>query len=328
MKTFSFIVPLILSILCLLYLLFYPCHSTTLEHNFSAKVLAKENDNNTISKALFLATDSFYQEKIEAHEKCYYYVSTQKDITFSINSRGIQHLKAELLSPTGKYIPYHVEKKKNTLLLTPSCKKTSNTERIFFCLANQSVSGYTVQIQIATTVTATPKPNKSTASNPKTAAPKQDKSTASNPKTAAPKQDKPTASNPKTVTPKQDKPTASNPKTAVPKQGKPTASNPKTVPSKSDKTVTIQYKEAFLQPQFLLLQPNSSRKIVIANYTRKNAANRFIWLSTNPNTATVKKGIITTHQEGTAIIYLRDKKNVNNTSSCLIRVIGKENKID
>ena len=319
MKTFSFVIPLILSILCLLYLLLYPCSSNTAEHDFSAKVLAKEKEHNTISNAFFLETGAVRKEKLEAHEKCYYYVSSQKNIAFSINSHNIQYIKASLFSDTGKQISCHMQRNKNSLLVTP--KNTDNTKRIFLCLTNQTVYECTVQIQSSIITTAAQKPKKSTASNPRTTTPKPHKPTASNPKTATPKPHKPTASNPKTATPKPHKSTASNPKTATPKPHKSTVSKP-------DKTLNTLFKKALLQPQFLLLQPNSSKKITITNYTQKNTAKQFIWLSTNPNIATVKNGIISTHQEGTTIIYLKDKKHAKNTSSCLIRVIGKENIID
>ena len=313
MKTFSFIIPLILSILCLLYLLFYPCQSATTEYDFSAKVLAKENEHTTISNALFLTTGSVCKEKMKAHEQCFYYVSNQKNITFSISSYNIQYLKIDLLSDTGKHISYQTQKKNNTLLLTLSPKKT-DTERIFLCLTNQSVSDCTIKIQNTTANIVTPKPNKSTVSNPKTATPKPNKSTASIPKTATPKPNKPTVSNPKTATPKPNKSTASIPKTITPQPDKSTASNSKTVTPKPDKNAT-------LQPQFLLLPPDTSKKITIINYTQINAPKQFTWISTNSNVATVKNNIIITHQEGTAIIYLKDKENANNTSSCLVRVL-------
>ena len=313
MKTFSFIIPLILSILCLLYLLFYPCQSATTDYDFSAKVLAKENEHTTISNALFLTTGSVCKEKIKAHEQCFYYVSNQKNITFSISSYNIQYLKIDLLSDTGKHISYQTQKKNNTLLLTLSPKKT-DTERIFLCLTNQSVSDCTIKIQNTTANIVTPKPNKSTASNPKTVTPKPSKSTASNPKTFTPKPGKSTASNPKTFTPKPNKSTASNPKTFTPQPDKSTVSNSKTVTPKPDKNAT-------LQPQFLLLPPDTSKKITIINYTQINTPKQFTWISTNSNVATVKNNIIITHQEGTAIIYLKDKENANNTSSCLVRVL-------
>ena len=313
MKTFSFIIPLILSILCLLYLLFYPCQSATTDYDFSAKVLAKENEHTTISNALFLTTGSVCKEKIKAHEQCFYYVSNQKNITFFISSYNIQYLKIDLLSDTGKHISYQTQKKNNTLLLTLSPKKT-DTERIFLCLTNQSVSDCTIKIQNTTANIVTPKPNKSTASNPKTVTPKPSKSTASNPKTFTPKPGKSTASNPKTFTPKPNKSTASNPKTFTPQPDKSTASNSKTVTPKPDKNAT-------LQPQFLLLPPDTSKKITIINYTQINTQKQFTWISTNSNVATVKNNIIITHQEGTAIIYLKDKENANNTSSCLVRVL-------
>lgn len=319
MKTFSFIIPLILSILCLLYLLFYPCSSNTLEHDFSAKVLAKEKEHNTISNAFFLETGAVRKEKLEAHEKCYYYVSSQKNIAFSITSHNIQYLKASLLSDTGKQISCHMQRNKNSLLVTP--KNTDNTKRIFLCLTNQTVYECTVQIQSSIVTATTQNSRKPTASNPKPTTPKPHKPTASKSKTATQKSHKPTASNPETVTSNPHKPAVSNPETVTPKSHKSTVSKP-------DKTLNAQFKKAVLQPQFLLLQPNSSKKLTITNYTKKNTAKQFIWLSTNPNIATVKNGIISTHQEGITIIYLKDKKHTKNTSSCLIRVIGKENIID
>ena len=320
MKTFSFIIPLIFSILCLFYLLFYPCQSTTTKYDFSAKVLAKENEHTTISNALFLTTGSSCKEKIKAHERCFYYVFNQKNMTFSISSYNIQFLKTDLLSDTGKHISYQTRKKNNTLLLIPSSKKT-DTERIFLCLTNQSVSDCAIKIQNTTNNIVTPEPNKSTASIPKTATPKPDKSTASIPKTVTPKLNKSTASIQKTATPKPDKSTASIPKTVTPKPNKSTASNSKTVTPKPDKILSKDYKKVILQPQFLLLPPDTSKKITITNYKPKNNPKQFTWLSTNSNVATVKNGIIITHQEGTAIIYLKDKENTNNTSSCLVRVL-------
>lgn len=334
MKTFSFIIPLILSILCLLYLLLYRCSSNTSEHDFSAKVLAKEKEHNTISNAFFLETGAVRKEKLEAHEKCYYYVSSQKNIAFSITSHNIQYPKASLLSDTGKQISCHMQRNKNSLLVTP--KNTDNTKRIFLCLTNQTVYECTVQIQSSIVTAATQNPGKPTASNPKAVTPKSHKSTAFNPKTVTQKPHKSTASKSKTATQKSHKPTASNPETVTSNPHKPAVSNPETVTPKShkptvskpDKTLNAQFKKAVLQPQFLLLQPNSSKKLTITNYTQKNTAKQFIWLSTNPNIATVKNGIISTHQEGITIIYLKDKKHMKNTSSCLIRVIGKENIID
>lgn len=319
MKTFSFIIPLILSILCLLYLLLYPCSSNTSEHDFSAKVLAKEKGHNTISNAFFLETGAVRKEKLEAHEKCYYYVSSQKNIAFSITSHNIQYPKASLLSDTGKQISCHMQRNKNSLLVTP--KNTDNTKRIFLCLTNQTVYECTVQIQSSIITAAVQNSRKPTAFNPKTVTQKPHKSTASKSKTATQKSHKPTASNPETVTSNPHKPAVSNPETVTPKSHKSTISKP-------DKTLNAQFKKAVLQPQFLLLQPNSSKKLTITNYTQKNTAKQFIWLSTNPNIATVKNGIISTHQEGITIIYLKDKKHMKNTSSCLIRVIGKENIID
>jgi len=81
-------------------------------------------------------------------------------------------------------------------------------------------------------------------------------------------------------------------------------------------------KKIELYPQFLILSPNEKQKLTIKNNIKKKSANQFIWLSTNPDSVIIENGILTTYKEGTAIIYLQDKKQRKNTSSCLVRVIS------
>ncbi|RKI41481.1 hypothetical protein D7V86_09270 [bacterium D16-51] len=330
MKTFSYLIPLILSILCILYLLFFPYQRNAFEYNFTAKVLAKEDYHNTITNALYLSSNTTHKEKLEAYEKYYYYISSQRNISIKIISNQIQQLKTNLLSDTGNTISCQIQKRKKTLLLTLSPDKVHKTKRIFLCLANQSSFSSTAQIQLLTAKSSALKPNNQSASNQNSATSKPDNQSASNQNSVISKPDKQSASNQNSVTPKPDKQPASSHNSAASKPDKQSASNHNSAASKPDNQSAsskpdnqdvISYKEAILHPQCLILPPGISKKIAVKNDTFKNSTKRFAWISTNPNSVTVKNGIITTHHTGTAIIYLKDKKHSKNTSSCFIRVL-------
>lgn len=291
MKAISYLIPLILSILCLLYLLFYPYQRDTFEYNFTAKVLAKESRHSTITNAISLSSGITHKETLEAYEKYYYYVSNQKSISIKIISNQIQYLKIELLSDTGNSIPCQIQKKKSTLLLTPSSDKIHKTKRIFLCLANRSTSSFTAQIQRMAGKSPVAKP------------------------------DKPSVSNKKSIIPKPDSQLNPNQKPVTTKPNNQSASNDNSVTTKPNNKDRTSYKRAILHPQCLVLPPGISKKLTLKNYTYKNSTKRFTWLSTNPNSVTVKNNTITTHHAGTAIIYLKDNKHPANTSSCFIRIL-------
>ncbi len=306
MKAISYLIPLILSILCLLYLLFYPYQRDTFEYNFTAKVLAKESHHSTITNAISLSSGITHKETLEAYEKYYYYVSNQKSISIKIISNQIQYLKIELLSDTGNSIPYKIQKKKSTLLLTSSSDKIHKTKRIFLCLANRSTSSFTAQIQRM---------------GGKSPVAKSDNPSVSNKKSIIPKPGSQLNPNQKPVTSKPSNQSASNYNSATTKPNNQSASNDNSVTTKPNNKDRTSYKSAILHPQCLVLPPGISKKLTLKNYTYKNSTKRFTWLSTNPNSVTVKNNTITTHHPGTAIIYLKDNKHPANTSSCFIRIL-------
>ncbi len=351
MKAISYLIPLILSILCLLYLLFYPYQRDTFEYNFTAKVLAKESRHSTITNAISLSSGITHKETLEAYEKYYYYVSNQKSISIKIISNQIQYLKIELLSDTGNSIPCQIQKKKSTLLLTPSSDKIHKTKRIFLCLANRSTSSFTAQIQrmagkspVAKSDNpsvsnkksiipkpgsqlnpnqkpVTSKPSNQSASNYNSATTKPNNQSASNYNSATTKPNNQSASNDNSATTKPNNQSASNDNSVTTKPNNQSASNDNSVTTKPNNKDRTSYKRAILHPQCLVLPPGISKKLTLKNYTYKNSTKRFTWLSTNPNSVTVKNNTITTHHAGTAIIYLKDNKHPANTSSCFIRIL-------
>ncbi len=321
MKAISYLIPLILSILCLLYLLFYPYQRDTFEYNFTAKVLAKESRHSTITNAISLSSGITHKETLEAYEKYYYYVSNQKSISIKIISNQIQYLKIELLSDTGNSIPCQIQKKKSTLLLTPSSDKIHKTKRIFLCLANRSTSSFTAQIQLMAGKSPVAKPDKPSVSNKKSIIPKPDSQLNPNQKPVTTKPNNQSASNYNSATTKPNNQSASNDNSATTKPNNQSASNDNSVTTKPNNKDRTSYKRAILHPQCLVLPPGISKKLTLKNYTYKNSTKRFTWLSTNPNSVTVKNNTITTHHAGTAIIYLKDNKHPANTSSCFIRIL-------
>ncbi len=321
MKAISYLIPLILSILCLLYLLFYPYQRDTFEYNFTAKVLAKESRHSTITNAISLSSGITHKETLEAYEKYYYYVSNQKSISIKIISNQIQYLKIELLSDTGNSIPCQIQKKKSTLLLTPSSDKIHKTKRIFLCLANRSTSSFTAQIQRMAGKSPVAKPDKPSVSNKKSIIPKPDSQLNPNQKPVTTKPNNQSASNYNSATTKPNNQSASNDNSATKKPNNQSASNDNSVTTKPNNKDRTSYKRAILHPQCLVLPPGISKKLTLKNYTYKNSTKRFTWLSTNPNSVTVKNNTITTHHAGTAIIYLKDNKHPANTSSCFIRIL-------
>ncbi len=321
MKAISYLIPLILSILCLLYLLFYPYQRDTFEYNFTAKVLAKESRHSTITNAISLSSGITHKETLEAYEKYYYYVSNQKSISIKIISNQIQYLKIELLSDTGNSIPCQIQKKKSTLLLTPSSDKIHKTKRIFLCLANRSTSSFTAQIQRMAGKSPVAKSDNPSVSNKKSIIPKPGSQLNPNQKPVTSKPSNQSASNYNSATTKPNNQSASNYNSATTKPNNQSASNDNSVTTKPNNKDRTSYKRAILHPQCLVLPPGISKKLTLKNYTYKNSTKRFTWLSTNPNSVTVKNNTITTHHAGTAIIYLKDNKHPANTSSCFIRIL-------
>lgn len=304
MKTFSFIFPILLGIFCLLYLLFYPYQRVPLYHDFSAKVLAVEsNTHDTISNALPLTLYTKHKEKIEPHETLYYYISNHNNMSFSMTSRSINTIKATLLSDSGNQIPCHIHKKNNSYILTPSEQEKIRSQRIFLRVTNPSISSCNLQLQVTSSLSDTKKTHKNN--------------------------NKKESINKEIVTPTPHNNTASNPnKSATPKPNNTTLNSNLSLSHKEKKheLSTIPLKKVKLYPQFYILSPNTVQKLTIKNCPLKDINEQFIWLSTNPEVATVVNNKVSTHSEGITIIYLQDKKHTKNTSTCVIRVIQK-NKI-
>jgi len=106
----------------------------------------------------------------------------------------------------------------------------------------------------------------------------------------------------------------SNQATPKPKQNN-TTSNPKINLS------TVKSKKIILYPQFLVLIPNSKYKLSIKENHQNCAFSNFTFISSNSSIASVKDGKVFTHREGTAILYICNKKNSAITSSCFLRVL-------
>jgi hypothetical protein len=343
MKNFPFIVMMLCSMIFLLLVLFYPCQNSPFYQILSSKVLATgQEKHNVLSHALSLSLEKTCTDKIEPHGTCYYYVTAKGSLTFAVTSGSLQKQDITLLSDTGSKLSGSIRRNKNTCHVTLTKENQKHSKRIFLCLTNPSVSTCTVQIQVTSASqktannassskkhTASPKPtSKASFSKMQTASPKPTSSASfSKKRTASPKPTS-SASFSKRQTASQ-KPASNTPsgkrQTASPKPTSKAASNQeKKTTGKKRKLSTKGSKKAQLYPQFCLLSPDTVQTLTVKNISSKKALKNFVWISVNPNVATVENGNILALAEGTSVIYLQDKKNPKNTSSCFVRVIKKE----
>ncbi len=381
-KNFFTLLSVIACIFCFLYLLLNPRQKLSSVHIFSSRVLAKEIE--TISDAHALANHSKKHEKMEAHETRYYYITCQKNLSFTISSPFIEDLTATVYSETGNKISCNTQQKNNSYILKPSIKETYLSQRIFLCIKNRSAMSCTVQIQTAVSSPAGNNSPSQTNSNPDNRNPlkvtqkpvdyknkKSNQKPTSNPKTKTShhptsntesshkpishpntkKQNSMSNPNGNNTQNNQNPATASRTRNSFHNNSQNTynwdiekktgnnstlhndpslnynIANDKNENSNAVKKIPKNRKSTFnkkieLYPQFLILSPNEKQKLIIKNNAETKSANQFIWLSTNPDSVIIKNGILTTQKEGIAIIYLQDKKQRKNTSSCLVRVIS------
>ena len=320
MKVSYSIFAIILSLICIMYLLFYPHHDYTLFHSFSAKALAKEtypqDEHNTLSDALSLSMETSYQEHIAAHDTRYYYFPNKENICITITSTSIGRLNVSLLADSGKSISYRTQSAKNARTLVPSISSTDNTRRIFLCLVNQSANSCTLSIKIYTVKQKVTHPP-ATVSNPSHKATRKPASkatskpinkTTSNPvsKTTLKPINKTTSNPANKTTSKPINKTTSNPVNTA-------TLNPDSNAPKSEK------KNIIIYPEFICIKPDSEKNLHIKH---GDNSSDYIWLSSNPLIATVTNGKIHAIKEGIAIIYVRKKNSpANHASSCFVRVI-------
>jgi len=310
MKVFYSILALALSFICMIYLLLCPQNEHFAFHNFSTKALAAQSKHNTLTNAFALSTETTYQEHIAAHDKRYYYIPFQKNTNFQIMSNTIHSLKIIFLSETGKIISYNTKKSKKSKILTLPANSLGNGKRIFLFLTNQSTSSCSLQIYVSCNknhCTKTPEPTKKKS---RTTTPSKEISTDTI-NIPRPKINNKTTSYPAQYKTKQ-KPHSSHKANKI-------TNNPYIQENKIQKKLSTKRSNIIkLYPQFLKMTPNSSKKLTLS--PNQNTSD-FIWLSSNPLTATVKNGKIHAIKEGIAIIYIHQKNHPKISSSCFIRVI-------
>lgn len=314
MKIFYTIFSILLSILCFIYLLFYPQKNSIFFHCISAKALAKEstteNENSTLSNSLVLSMDTICHELLHAYETKYYYISSQKNICFQITSKNISKTDISLLNDTGQKLSFNTHLSKNICILTPSANSLQHTKRIFLQLKNQSTGSCTLRIlayQSKIDLKSQPKSNADSANHIK-----RNYSVKITPK---PKKTSPS----KNTNPKYKQKTLNSSNHSA-NQNNQTTSNPtkRTIKKSRKKLSTEKEKFAILYPQFLSMKPNSVKKFPIAE---KQISSNWIWLSSNPTIATVTEGAVKAIKEGFTIIYVHEKNHPEHTSSCFVRVI-------
>lgn len=284
MKAFFPVITILLGIICILYLLFYPRELAPF-HGFSARVLAKENTHNTLSNALVLKEGAHCQREVSAYDSFYCCISSTEKLDFLVTSNHIQNLRITLLSDTGAEIKYQSRLSGNTRTLAVS---DNGSGRLFLHIANRSTAICSFQLQIRA----------------------QAKTTAA-PKTTPPTKTAPPAKTTSPANPK--KYTISNPQTT----SKPVATlRPKT------KLSTINCEKPVLYPQFLSIKSDFMHNLSVKAGKKRLSLSDFVCLSSDPSVAVIKNGKLHTLREGIAILYIQNKKRPTWTSSCFVRVTG------
>lgn len=294
MKVFYSIFSIFLCILCILALFTYPQPDSYLFHDFSAKVLAKEiapDTHQTLSDAHIFSRNQTYQVKLPAYNSFYGCISYYREIHFTITSNAIQNLKISLFTDIGKKLPCQTSFSKKTCTISPAKNSSIQSTRIFLCVTNQSSANCSLFIRVGqnTEKKILAKENKK-------------------------KEEKKTKPKDFSIAKKSNPAENNNQTTKEPRQSN-TTSNPKQNPP------TPQIKKAILYPQFLLLTPSSKYKLSIKKGQRNCKLSDYTILSSNPSIASVKHGKVLAHREGTAILYISDKRNSAMTSSCYLRIL-------
>lgn len=106
----------------------------------------------------------------------------------------------------------------------------------------------------------------------------------------------------------------------ISKNTKNTTSNPKNVTEKKQKLSTIYHRKTTLNPQFILTKQGSMHKLSLNSKKGSCSLSDFTLLNSNSSVAMVKNNKVYALQTGIAILYLQDKKNPANTSTCFVRV--------
>ena len=294
MKPFYSIFSIFLCIICILVLFLYPQSGSYLFHDFSTKVLAKEiapDTHSTLPDAHIFSLNQTYQVKLSAHNSFYGCISFDREIHFTITSNAIQNLKISLFTDSGKKLSCQTAFSNKTCTVSPTKNSSGQFTRIFLCVTNQSSANCSLFIQAAQTTK-------------KSILTKENK-----------KKEEKKANQKYSSTTKKRNPAINNHQiTQKPRQNN-TTSNPKRNLS------TSQTKKPILYPQFLVLSPTSKHKLSIKKNNQNCRLSDYTVLSSNPSIASVKNGKVVAHREGTAILYICDKKNSAMTSSCFLRIL-------
>lgn len=294
MKSLYPIFSIFLCILCILALFLYPQPDSYLFHDFSTQVLAKEivqDTHQSLSDAHIFSRNQTYQIKLSAYNSFYGCISYDGKIHFTITSNAIQNLKLNLFTDAGSKLPCQTTYSKNACTISPAKNSSIPSTRIFLCVTNQSPANCSLFIHASQTTEKITLPKENIKKEGKK--PKQKNSS---------------------ITNKRNPVKNKNQIKQEPKQNN-TTSNPKQNPP------AAQIKKPILYPQFLLLTPASKYKLSIKRNQQNSRLSDFIVLSSNPSIASVKNGKILAHREGTAILYICDKKNSAMTSSCFLRIL-------
>lgn len=248
-------------------------------------VSAKEtatNKHNIISDAFILSVNQTYKKSLSPYDTFYGYFNSSQNIKLCIYSHAVQSLKVTLLSDSGKEISSHHSLSGNRCILTLPPKNNTTSKRIFFKIYNHSANNTSFQIKL----------QKSNSSNHNLQKRNTNKSNSLKKKSS--------------ITANTIQPT----------------SNPKKSFSTKKKLSTKAAEKVVLNPQFLLLKPNSTHKYNLkAGKTNCNFSDYTI-INSNSSIATVKSNKIHALKEGITIIYLQNKQNPAITYSCLIRVLN------
>lgn len=313
MKISYSILSLLLCMLCIAYLFFYPQRSFILSHNCSAVALAREDNHNTLSNARPLSLNTAYQEHIAANDTRYYCISFQKKLQFQITSDSLKKLKISLISDIGTNISFRQHTVKSRCTYIPNISPQNSIQRIFLRLVNHSSGSCSFQLKTLLSKSNTSPQKKKKTPVSKNITHHNQSVTIQKPRIT------PSHDNSNHNSTKNNNATIKS-KTIKPKTYNKTTSNPKKEQNNtaSKKLSTTRYKNTMLYPQFISIKPGFVKKLTFKPRITKN---KFLWLSSNSSVASVTDGKIHAIKEGITIIYLQEKNHPANTSSCFVRVI-------
>lgn len=280
------------SITFLVFIILFSLSDCIMPDTYALIASAKENtleEHQNLSEAYLLSPGQTEQRILSAHNTFYGAIECYHSFFIQITSNKIHKVRVTLLSDSGKKLSCKDKLTNKTKTLSYDSNSKHSSQRVFVKLYNPQ----TIPISFRITVTLSKHSVKNTL-----------------PKVTPEPEKKKTQDN-KQIT-------ATNASSANQKQA---TQNPVKSPSQKKKLSTKSRENAVLYPQCIIASKNTVHKLSAKAGKKKYPLSDFTILSSNTSVAKIKNNKVYTLHSGITILYMQEKKNPANISTCLLRVL-------